>query len=385
MTAPQTKSVMDALGEGNALFVGGCVRNTLMDRPVDDIDIATIYVPERARQLLEAAKIRVVPTGIEHGTVTAVTKGKSFEITTLRRDVATDGRRAVVAFTKDWSEDAQRRDFTMNTLLADAAGNIYDPTGHGIADLKAGKVVFVGDPARRIAEDYLRILRFFRFHAVYGSGAPDKAGLEACRAAAAGIAKLSRERVTQEFLKLLAAADPVPVLRVMKDNNILPEVFSASYDPALLEKLCALQRRFGAADVMARLAVLCGFDEAFYKGLETRMIFSGAQKKSFAAILKAYSAPDAPRVAVYRYGADAAAQAFLLRDGKGLDEVMNIARAWPAPSLPVSGDDVKALGVTAGPQLGKILKETEAWWIAGDFTADRAACLRKLKELATSA
>ena len=209
MGAANTTAVLEALeaagGADCARFVGGCVRNALIGKPIDDIDIATRLSPDAVTQALKAASLKAVPTGVEHGTVTAVAGGKPFEITTLRRDVSTDGRRAVVAFTDDWAEDAQRRDFTLNSLYARRDGSIYDPTGHGVADARAGRIVFVGEADQRIAEDSLRILRFFRFLAWYGKGPADPTALAACAAARGRIATLSAERVSKELLKLLAA------------------------------------------------------------------------------------------------------------------------------------------------------------------------------------
>src|SRR5579859_1773793 len=211
MTAADTAAVLDALeaagGADCARFVGGCVRNTLIGKPVSDIDIATVLTPERVTEALKAAKLKAVPTGVEHGTVTAVAGGKPFEVTTLRRDVATDGRRAVVAFTDDWKEDAQRRDFTINALYAAPEGEVFDYF-EGISDLEAGRVRFVGDPVTRIREDYLRILRLFRFHAWYGEGALDPDALRAAAHERSGLARLSGERVSREMLRLLAAEDP---------------------------------------------------------------------------------------------------------------------------------------------------------------------------------
>ena len=207
MRDPGVLRVMDLLNgkeeDVQALFVGGCVRNTLMRRDVEDIDIATKLTPDQVIEICNQAQVKVVPTGMKHGTVTIVIEGKPFEVTTLRHDVNTDGRHAEVAFTNSWHEDIKRRDFTVNSLLADLSGNIYDLIERGIEDLQTGKVIFVGNPAKRIAEDYLRILRFFRFHAHYGQGEPDKKALEACFAAADKIESLSKERITQEFLKIL--------------------------------------------------------------------------------------------------------------------------------------------------------------------------------------
>ncbi|RZJ27620.1 MAG: CCA tRNA nucleotidyltransferase, partial [Brevundimonas sp.] len=207
-----TRAVLAALeasgGPDCARFVGGCVRNALMGRPIDDVDIATSLKPEDTEAAIRAAGLKAVPTGIAHGTVTAVSERQPFEITTLRRDVTTDGRNATVAFTDDWAEDAARRDFRLNALYADGEGQVFDPTGQGVADAAAGRIVFVGDPRTRIREDYLRILRFFRFFAWYGQGEPDVEGLEACRDLAPGISRLSAERVSKELMKLLAATDP---------------------------------------------------------------------------------------------------------------------------------------------------------------------------------
>src|SRR5690606_24771193 len=200
LDAAATRRVMAALeaagGPGCARFVGGCVRNALIGQPVDDVDIATTLRPEQTEQAIRAAGLKAVPTGVAHGTVTAIAERRPFEITTLRRDVSTDGRNATVAFTDDWAEDAARRDFRLNALYADADGRVFDPTGHGVEDARAGRIVFVGEPETRIREDFLRVLRFFRFHAWYGKGEPDAAGLAACRALASGMSRLSAERVS---------------------------------------------------------------------------------------------------------------------------------------------------------------------------------------------
>lgn len=401
---PQTRAVMAALGEPvphgvshKALFVGGCVRNALLGRAVEDIDIATVLTPEEATGALEKAGIKVVPTGIVHGTVTAVTGGRAFEITTLRRDVETDGRRAVVAFTEDWTEDAQRRDFTMNTLLADGRGRIYDPTGRGLADLQAGRVVFVGDAAQRIAEDYLRILRFFRFHAACGKGAPDEAGLAACRAAAERIAGLSRERVTNEFLKILAVDDPVDVLGVMKENNILSDCFHGGYNPDLLRRLCLLQNFLppGVKEgdcgnaLTARLIILSDFDKNHLDVLGKWMVFSGALKNSYFSILAALESLDTLsektlKTLIYKEGYAVAVQSALLRAAKGgLDPASILASIadWQPPRFPVSGDDVIAAGVTRGPQVGILLKSLEEWWVKNDFKPNRIECMARLAEM----
>lgn len=223
-----TRAVMRALeaagGAGCARFVGGCVRNSLLGQPVDDIDIATRLRPEQTMAALKAAGLKAVPTGVEHGTVTGVSERRPYEITTLRRDVETDGRRAVVAFTEDWAEDAARRDFRLNALYADAAGTVFDPTGGGLEDAAAGRIVFVRWAETRIREDYLRILRFFRFYAWYGRGEPDAVGLAACAKLKGGMAQLSAERVSKEMLKLLTAPDPRAAVRAMAETGVLAQV-----------------------------------------------------------------------------------------------------------------------------------------------------------------
>ncbi len=371
--------------EPQALFVGGCVRNALLGLSADDIDIATRLTPDQVMKRLGDAGVKTIPTGIDHGTITAVAGGRSFEVTTLRRDVETDGRHAVVAFTDDWAQDAARRDFTMNTLLADAEGNIYDPTGQGIADLDAGRVVFVGEPAQRIAEDYLRILRFFRFYAIYGRGEPDRDALQACRAAANHIPKLSRERITQEFLKIIAAPEPARILTLMLGNGVLADLPCAGYDGAVLERLDRLQREQGAVHIVTRLITLIEAPEA----AEAYLLLSNAQKNAFVAIRTAAaqigqgSAAEIKKL-LYIYGAEIAVQALLLnvaRSGAragGLD--LSLVRSWQPPRFPINGEDVLAAGVAAGPAIGETLRSVEQWWIAQDFAPGRDECLAVMRE-----
>ncbi len=389
MKAPETVAVMDALGEGKALFVGGCVRNTLLMREVEDIDIATVWTPEEATEKLESAGIKVVPTGIEHGTVTAVSGGKGFEITTLRKDVETDGRRAVVAFTDDWAEDAQRRDFTMNTLLADCEGNIFDPTGKGLADLRARKVVFVGNPTARIAEDYLRILRLFRFHAMYGEGEIEAQALAACKAAADKISTLSTERITQEFFKIMAVDKPKDILGIMFYNNILSGFSYPEYDPELMGHFCEFQKRYGLIALPSRLFVLAGMQVSNISAMEKILLFPKVFRKDIEALSKVLEMDDlgveqAVKVAVYRYGRVATAQALILE--VVLDRVVNgfapkaleVIQSWDVPNLPISGEDLIKAGIPEGPELGQKLSEIEEWWIGEEFTPNHEACLSQI-------
>lgn len=378
MTDYRSAKVMRVLGgydtEPQALYVGGCVRNTLLGVPVTDIDIATMHQPLEVIEKLKAAGVRYVPTGLDHGTVTAIVDDGTFEITTLRRDIDTDGRYAVIAFTKKWEEDAQRRDFTMNTLLAGPDGAIYDPTGTGIDDIDNRRVVFVGEPAQRIAEDYLRILRFFRFHAQYGEGELDKGGLAACKDAAGKISSLSRERITQEFFKIVGVANPAYILGLMFSNGILADIGGSS-KASQMESLCALQGRYDARDVMARMVAIAGMKADYF---EERLVLSNAQKKQidvFAQglhILKTVSKRKV-RELVYRCGNAAALQTYFLhlaqKDRLPDIEIIEIARYWQPPVFSIKAEDLIRAGVSQGPALGKTLKELEEKWIAKDFPA----------------
>lgn len=375
MQDQRSKGLMDVLNEGaktpNALFVGGCVRNAVCGQPIGDIDIATKLTPAEVMKRLKVAKIKVVPTGIDHGTVTAVVGGLGFEITTLRRDVETDGRRAVVAFTTDWAEDAQRRDFTMNTLLADSKGRVYDPTGQGLVDLKKGRVVFVGDPNQRIKEDYLRILRFFRFHAYYGKGKPDKAGLAACKKWAKGIKYLSRERVTQEISKILLADRADEVLSLMKDMKIASGLISSRFSASSLKSLIRLQNKFDSIDLVSRLYLLAPATR-----LEKFLVLSNKFKDRLA-LLESFSKDRVPARCsktdyfLYKYGRVLSEYAVLLRavlkgETVSLKDIEKL-RSDPIPVFPVKAKDLMAIGFVPGPELGEALRALEKVWIKSGF------------------
>lgn len=378
LTASATRAVMAALeaagGPGCARFVGGCVRNSLMGQGVDDIDIATRLRPEQTIAALKAAGLKAVPTGVEHGTVTGVSEREPYEITTLRRDVETDGRRAVVAFTEDWAEDAARRDFRLNALYADAEGTVFDPTGGGLEDAAAGRIVFVGEAETRIREDYLRILRFFRFYAWYGREAPDAVGLAACGALKGGMDRLSAERVSKELLKLLAAPDPRPAVQAMQDSGVLAQVLPEVQPLALFEALCGL-----SADPVLRLSALLPTDEAAVVRIAGALRLSNAVRDRLAAIA-ADGPPVSPdmgevaaRAAIYRLGRPAfqdrlrLAEAATGGDGQSL---RLLADEWPVPKMPVGGRELAKLDVRPGPETGRILKAFEAGWIADDFPTD---------------
>ena len=280
LTELETRAVMQALGE--ARFVGGAVRNALLGVAVTDIDIAVPVPPEETVKLLEAAGIKAIPTGIDHGTVTAILNGKVFEVTSLRRDIATDGRHAVVAYTRDWSEDAARRDFTINALYAAADGEVFD-YNHGIPDLIAGKVRFVGDAKARIAEDYLRILRLFRFHAWYGKGEMDDEALRAAASGKAGLKQLSGERIAKEILRLLECPNPAPVLRVMAASGILSEIVPLPLQWPRLEQMIHCDAdNFFPPDAILRLAALLPDDSAAALSVAERLRLSNADRDRLA-------------------------------------------------------------------------------------------------------
>ena len=403
MAHPATVAVMDALaavaGEDGAKFVGGCVRDALLGREVADVDIATVLTPPQVKAALEAARIAAVPTGEAHGTITALSHGRPFEITTLRRDVETDGRHAVVAFTTDWREDAARRDFRLNALYADARGAILDPTGHGVADARAGAIIFVGEPQARIREDALRILRFFRFLAWYGRGEADAAGLAACAELKDLAASLSAERVAKELLGLLAASDPRAAVRLMAASGVLAVVLPEAVDVGLTRfgRLAAIEsEQTFEADAILRLVALLPNDFAVAAAVADRLRLSNAQKARLVAAaapdpaIVSWMSPKAVRQRVYRLGADAFCDKVMLawaaseRPAAGVQwrALIPMARTWPRPSLPLTGEEVMAAGVPRGPMIGKVLAEVDAWWADNDFPADKLSLIERLKAVA---
>jgi poly(A) polymerase len=397
MTAPPTRAVIDALemrgGRGCARFVGGCVRNALIGRPVDDIDIATTLTPDEVSAALEARGLKAAPTGVEHGTVTGVADHQPFEITTLRRDVSTDGRRAVVAFTTDWNEDARRRDFRLNALYADPDGRLFDPTGMGVEDALAGRVVFVGDPIVRIREDYLRILRFFRFQAWFGRGPPDPDAVGACRALKGMLSGRSAERTQKELLKLLAASDPRAALKLMADTGVLAAILPFVKGLERLNALIDIERTLGENDPELRLAALIPSDRQTAELAAERLRLSNAQRDRLAAAvgqtprISSWMSPRQVRQAVYRLGHEpffdrvklAWAASGRPQTGPQWRGLLTLAESWPRPEFPISGEDAKAAGASEGPRVGQVLREVEEWWIDEDFPADRSLALQQLE------
>jgi poly(A) polymerase len=390
MSAPATRAVVTALTAGGAevRFVGGCVRDSILGRPVTDIDIATPDAPTRVIELLEAAGLKAVPTGIEHGTVTAVAFHRPFEITTLRRDVENYGRRAKVSFTDDWTADAARRDFTFNALSCTPEGQLHDPFG-GVADLRTQRVRFVGDATARIREDVLRLLRFFRFYAHYGAPPPDGDALAAAQVMAPLLPKLSGERIAAETLKLLAAADPAAVLVLMRDHMVLMHFLPEADRLDRLDRLVGIEARLGLeAEPPRRLAAALAGGEDAARTVAARLRLSNALRDRIVAAI-GRPAPlaglDAAqgRTLRYRLSAEAYRDRCLIAwaESDAPDEawrnILAIAE-WSPPEFPIKAQDAVDRGAAAGPGLGRLMADLEKWWIAGDFAADRALCLAEL-------
>jgi poly(A) polymerase len=394
----QTQAVFGALAaKGHAArAVGGAVRNALLGLPVTDIDIATPARPDEVIAAGRAAGLTAVPTGIDHGTVTLVAGHIAHEVTTLRRDVETHGRHATVAFTDDWEADARRRDFTINALYCSSEGEVVDPLG-AYPDLEARRVRFVGDAGQRIREDYLRILRFFRFTAEYGQGPPDAEGLAACTAGREGLALLSAERVRQEMLRLLVAPRAVALVRALQDHGVLSYVLPVAPRPSLLARLAAIEAKLGLdADAMLRLAALSVEIAEDADRLRDRLRLSNDEHARLArmAIQMPDLSPAAPesdaKAALYAEGAAAYRACVLIGWTRSADapasqawrDRLALPQRWQPAQLPLGGTDVMALGVPAGPRVGELLRALEAWWIAGDFAADESALRAKLQQLA---
>jgi poly(A) polymerase len=396
LRAPASRKVLAALGaDGHpARFVGGCVRDGLLGLPDvgGELDLATPEPPEQVIRLLEHAGLPAIPTGLAHGTVTTIANARRFEITTLRRDLACDGRHAEVAFTDDFAIDASRRDFTINAMSCDAAGRLYDYFG-GRADLAAGRITFVGDAAARIAEDYLRILRFFRFFARYGRPPADAEALAAMRVAAPELHRLSGERIQAEMLKLLDADDPLPALRLMAEIGVLGETIPGRVG---LERLTRLLEVAPESGSLVRLAALLrpppGGPAAAEQVVERWRMANRDAARLLAMTQEPLpdlrASPSERARDLHRLGAERYADLVRLAaaDVAGappaaLAEALAAAVAWEPKRLPVGGDDILALGVPAGPRVGAILAALEAWWVAHDFAPDRAACLAEARRL----
>jgi poly(A) polymerase len=382
----QVLAVLDHAGE-EARVVGGAVRNAMFGQTPDEVDIATTAVPDTVIERARAAGFKAVPTGIDHGTVTVIVDGTPFEVTTLRADVETYGRKAKVAFGRDWKTDAQRRDFTMNALSVDRAGEIFDYVG-GLADIDARRVRFIGDPAKRIAEDFLRILRFFRFHATYGSGPPDPAGLSACIAAREGLGQLSRERIRMELLKLLRAAHATPTLAVMTEAGLLEAVLGGVPLLASFESSCKVAQAVGVeCDPVRRLGALAVSVVEDAERLWQRLRLTNSEHERLVSIAEGWSqiAPAhgeaAARELLYRLGPDRYLDRVLIawsRSPAGAADadwknLATLPARWTAPKFPLKAKDFIRRGVEKGPRLGAVLAAAEEAWIAAGFPTDKTA------------
>jgi poly(A) polymerase len=377
----ELQALLHALAQegGEGRVAGGAVRNALLGMPVADVDVATTLLPDRVTQICTARGFAVHPTGIDHGTVTVVINHKAFEVTTLRQDVKTDGRRATVAFTDDWQQDALRRDFTMNALYCDATGKIYDYT-NGCEAIRKHRVRFVGTPSRRIAEDYLRVLRFFRFHALYGKGALDEHGLAACARHRRGLRQLSAERVTQELVKLLNAPRPTPVLQAMAKAGVLSEVIPHGAAWRHVRRL--------PQDAMLRLSMLLKDPANWGERLRlSNANIARLNAMASAPILSPTMSIAQQRRMLHQLGpqgyVDAARLSFA-RSSAALDDsawtrLATLPQRWSAPAFPVNGKDLIAAGFAPGPELGETLRQLEALWIAKDFKPTRADLLAHAK------
>ena len=387
---PGTRAVMAALEAARAdgsRFVGGCVRNELRGVPVDDIDIATQLKPEETLAALEAAGIRAIPTGLEHGTVTAIYDGRPYEITSLRRDVETDGRRAVVAFTEDWAEDAERRDFRLNAIYAAADGRLHEIVPNSVQDAIDGRVIFIGDADQRLREDYLRILRFFRFNAWYGAGM-DADGLAACERQKDGLAKIASERIWKELKRLMEAPDPSEAMLAMEETGVLEAVLPGA-SASELPSLVSVEQGAGLApDPLQRLMAMLPRRARDVTSVTAHLRLSNAEASRLAewadpALTHVLDVqPDALRRLFYHFGPRAVLDRALIEAAQvsGADALTTIKAAavdWQKPDFPLGGADALAAGLS-GPDVGAVLRALEQSWVASDFSLTRDELVARL-------
>jgi tRNA nucleotidyltransferase/poly(A) polymerase len=391
----ETRAVFDALSAQGAetRAVGGPVRDTLLGRPVGEIDLATTLTPDRVTALAAKAGLKVVPTGIDHGTVTVVANGHPFEVTTLRRDVETFGRHARVAYTDDWEEDARRRDFTLNALYADREGRMFDPLG-GLADLREGRVRFIGDPEARIKEDFLRILRFFRFNAYYGQPPLDPEGLAACVKLKNGLAQLSGERLGGELRRILVAPRALETVEALYDYGLLSHLLGAVPCLTDLQRLVAIETALGREpDAALRLAALSVLVTEDVAALTAQFRLSNAEQAELALAADQRGEEGArdeakAKAALYRMGPSAYAASMLVawaRSGASIEDeawraAIALPQRWQAPAFPLRGGDLVALGGMKGPKLGTTLRRLEREWIDSGFVLSRDELLARAKE-----
>ncbi|MBL4692513.1 MAG: CCA tRNA nucleotidyltransferase [Magnetovibrio sp.] len=406
---PETQQVMGALldAKEQARFIGGCVRDAILKRPVQDVDIATPATPERVIEILEKANIRVIPTGLSHGTVTAVINHEHFEITTLRIDVNTDGRRAEVSFTNDWTRDAARRDFTINAMSCDLDGNVYDPY-NGIKDLSTGYIRFVGLAHQRIEEDLLRLLRFFRFLAYYGKHPVNADALSACRTLAPRLTELSGERVRGELFRILTSPNPATAISYMQGEQVLHHILPEAGHIGCLRVVAWLVKSGTninglKIDPVRHLAALLDptTTEAQVQDIADRFKFSNAERKHLVVItaqthpISADSTPQDLRRVCYEVGPDRAADIALISWANEVAvearlpiertaawiHIVEATQAWKPVVFPLRGRDVVTMGIPHGPEIGALLAKIKCWWVEKDFYPDHQECLEALKKL----
>jgi poly(A) polymerase len=389
---PALQKVLDVLNKtGTTRVAGGAVRNALLGRAVADVDLATTLRPEEVTRAAEDAGIKVHPTGIEHGTVTVVAEGKPFEVTTLRIDVETFGRRARVAFTDDWMADASRRDFTMNALYCDARGQVHDPLG-GYDDLKRGRVRFVGEPRQRIQEDHLRILRFFRFHAQYGKGSLDREGLRCCVALRSHLKTLSGERIRQELWKLLSAAGAAGMLKVMNKAQIARVILGREAKVKGLERMAQIDHTAKlTTDPLLRLELITGDASRYRDELKLTNAEMARLKALKNGALPAPGLRETERkIVLYQMGQQAFldgvrlgwARSKAAANDRSWRNLLNFGRKTELPRFPITGEELKARGIAPGPQLGAMLRALQDWWMAAGFPEDKALLLKRLDAVA---
>ncbi len=410
ITAPETRAVIDALmAKGSEVrFVGGCVRDAMAKKPIKDIDLGTPDPPETVIELLKSAGIKAIPTGIEHGTITAIIGKEKFEITTLRRDIDTDGRRATVAYTYDWVEDSNRRDFTINALSATPDGDVYDPHD-GLSDLAHGRIRFVGLAQDRIEEDVLRLLRFFRFYGSFGRPPPDKDAMAACRRHAGLLPTLSGERVRDEVTKIMLTPDPADVCVLMRGIGIFEHILPGAGDVGRLRSLSWLETRAIVMDAvfpdaLRRLAALLDTDADGAKAVGEQLRLSNKDKERLSMLCapKLDVSPDmdvvSRRRSLHKIGPERMRDLALLawagelsltprlphERTEGWIELLEQCHGWQGVTFPVQGQDAINLGLAEGPRVGELMAALEGWWQEGNYQADRDACLKHLKLLIES-
>ncbi|MDX1400878.1 MAG: CCA tRNA nucleotidyltransferase [Kiloniellales bacterium] len=406
MHTPGLVKILSALGgeDGQVRFVGGCVRDSIADRPIKDIDLATPLEPQKVAEKLTEAGVKVIPTGLKHGTVTAIAEGEVVEVTTLRVDLETFGRHAKVGFTDNWDEDAARRDFTINSMSLDPSGYLHD-SFNGLEDLKAGRIRFVGSAKTRIEEDYLRILRLFRFHASYGREALDHETLAAVASSLSGLKALSGERVAAELLRLLEVANPTSSLEDMVATGVLGEVLPEAEGLDAIKRLIELEGRKGyRPDALSRLAVLISADVQKGTRVADRLRFSNALKERLLFLCEATSrlsegvtsaqhisskglASGELRLLLHHHGKEDLALTLALAealnpelDREAFVKISREIEGWQPRSLPVAGRDLLAIGFKPGPEVGACLRQLEVWWLAQDPAPSKEDCLSWLKE-----